>query len=279
MTMRKEIFTPEKKQQIYRLLLYGGAVIVGVWILAPIALIALAALSTPRDLYDIHKVLPTSFTLDHIYKLLFVLGAWQALINSILVALLTIGLSFLLGLPAGYALSRFIFPGRDTLKLLVLTTRMFPVMILAIPLTVLYIQLGLSDTLVGVALAHTSMVLPFVILITSSIFASVPVEYEEAAMIFGLSHAKAFLKVTLPLALPGLAASAIFTFIMSWNEVFVAAILTFTNRTLPAHILTTALASPDYFKFAAGLIMTIPAMIFVFIARKYLVTMWGITLR
>ncbi len=279
MTMRKEIFTPEKKQQIYRLLLYGGAVIVGVWILAPIALIALAALSTPRDLYDIHKVLPTSFTLDHMYKLLFVLGAWQALINSILVALLTIGLSFLLGLPAGYALSRFIFPGRDTLKLLVLTTRMFPVMILAIPLTVLYIQLGLSDTLVGVALAHTSMVLPFVILITSSIFASVPVEYEEAAMIFGLSHAKAFLKVTLPLALPGLAASAIFTFIMSWNEVFVAAILTFTNRTLPAHILTTALASPDYFKFAAGLIMTIPAMIFVFIARKYLVTMWGITLR
>jgi len=279
MTMRKEIFTPEKKQQIYRLLLYGGAVIVSVWILAPIALIALAALSTPRDLYDIHKVLPTSFTLDHMYKLLFVLGAWQALINSILVALLTIGLSFLLGLPAGYALSRFIFPGRDTLKLLVLTTRMFPVMILAIPLTVLYIQLGLSDTLVGVALAHTSMVLPFVILITSSIFASVPVEYEEAAMIFGLSHAKAFLKVTLPLALPGLAASAIFTFIMSWNEVFVAAILTFTNRTLPAHILTTALASPDYFKFAAGLIMTIPAMIFVFIARKYLVTMWGITLR
>jgi len=269
----------QTRYQLQKMLIYGGAVIVSVWVLAPIVLIVLAALAVPKDLYDIHKVIPTSFTLEHIYKLLFVLGAWQALINSIIVALMTIGLSFLLGLPAGYALSRFIFPGRDALKLLILTTRMFPVMILAIPLTVLYIRLGLSDTLIGVALAHTSMVLPFVILITSSIFASVPVEYEEAAMIFGLSHARAFLKITLPLALPGLAAAAIFTFIMSWNEVFVAAILTFTSRTLPAHILTTALASPDYFKFAAGLIMTIPAMIFVFIARRYLVTMWGITLK
>ncbi len=269
----------QTRYQLQKMLIYGGAVIVSVWVLAPIVLIVLAALAVPKDLYDIHKVIPTSFTLEHIYKLLFVLGAWQALINSIIVALMTIGLSFLLGLPAGYALSRFIFPGRDALKLLILTTRMFPVMILAIPLTVLYIRLGLSDTLIGVALAHTSMVLPFVILITSSIFASVPVEYEEAAMIFGLSHARAFLKITLPLALPGLAAAAIFTFIMSWNEVFVAAILTFTSRTLPAHILTTALASPDYFKFAAGLIMTIPAMIFVFVARRYLVTMWGITLK
>ena len=267
------------KSSLYRLLVYGGAVIVCLWFISPIVLIVLAALSVPRDLYDIHKVIPTQFTLEHIYKLLFVLEAWQALVNSIIVALLTIGLSFALGLPAGYALSRFVFPGRDTLKLLILATRMFPVMILAIPLTVLYMRLGLSDTLVGVALAHTSMALPFVILITSSIFASIPVEYEEAAMVFGLSRFGAFLRITMPLALPGLAAAAIFTFIISWNEVFVAAVLTFINRTLPAHILATVLESPDYFKFAAGLIMTIPAMIFVFIARKYLISMWGITLR
>lgn len=275
--MEKARFRVESS--LYRLLVYCGAVIVCVWFISPIVLIMLAALSVPRDLYDIHKVIPTHFTLEHIFKLLFVLGAWQALINSITVALLTIGLSFALGLPAGYALSRFVFPGRDTLKLLILATRMFPIMILAIPLTVLYIRLGLSDTLVGVALAHTSMALPFVILITSSIFASVPVEYEEAAMVFGLSHFGAFLRITMPLALPGLTAAAIFTFIISWNEVFVAAILTFVNRTLPAHILATVLESPDYFKFAAGLIMTIPAMVFMFIARKYLISMWGITLR
>ena len=87
------------------------------------------------------------------------------------------------------------------------------------------------------------------------------------------------MRITLPLALPGLAASAIFSFIMSWNEVFVASILTLTNRTLPAHILNTAMTSPDYFKFAAGTIMAIPAMVFIFFTRKYLITMWGISLK
>ncbi|HIP92758.1 MAG TPA: carbohydrate ABC transporter permease, partial [Thermotoga sp.] len=111
------------------------------------------------------------------------------------------------------------------------------------------------------------------------VFSGISVEYEEAGMIFGLSRFQAFLRITLPLALPGLAASAIFAFIMSWNEVFASSILTLTNRTLPAHILNTAMASPDYFKFAAGTIMALPAMVFIFFIRKYLVSMWGITLK
>jgi multiple sugar transport system permease protein len=123
------------------------------------------------------------------------------------------------------------------------------------------------------------MALPLVILVSSSILSSIAVDYEEAAMIFGLSRLRAFFRITLPLAVPGLAASAIFAFIISWNEVFVAAILTLTNRTLPAHILQTAMASPDYFKFTAGFIMAVPALVFVFFVRKHLVTMWGISLK
>jgi len=98
-------------------------------------------------------------------------------------------------------------------------------------------------------------------------------------MVFGLTRFQAFLRITLPLALPGLAASAIYSFIMSWNEVFVASILTLTNRTLPAHILNTAMTSPDYFKFAAGVMMAVPAMVFIFFTRKYLMSMWGISLK
>jgi len=262
-----------------RLLVYLCATVLVLWIVVPLALIVLFALSSMRDYYDIHKVLPTKFTLKHINELLFDLGAIYSIINSLLVALMTIALSFALGLPAGYALSRYIFPGRDSIKLLVLSMRMFPVMIIAVPLAVLYLRLGLSDTLLGVALAHTTMALPFTIIITSSIFGGVPVEYEEAAMIFGLSRFEAFLKITLPLAAPGLAAASIFTFVISWNEVFVASILTLTNRTLPADILVTVLNSPDPYKFAAGFIMALPSLIFIFIARKYLVTMWGITTR
>ena len=152
-------------------------------------------------------------------------------------------------------------------------------MVLAIPLLIIFMKIGVSDTIWGVALAHTAMVLPMIILISSSILSSISVDYEEAAMIFGLSRIQAFFKITLQLALPGLAASAIFAFIISWNEVFVATILTLTNRTLPAHILRTAMASPDYYKFTAGFIMAVPAMVFIFFVRKHLVTMWGISLK
>lgn len=262
-----------------RMTIYFIAIILSTWVLLPIFLITLAAFSVPSDYYNVHKIVPTSFTFKHVHDLFFTLGAWKATFNSIMVALITIGISFGLGIPAGYSLSRFAFKGRESLKLAVLFIRMFPIMVIGVPLTVFYLNIGLADTLLGVALAHTAMVLPFVILITSSIFSGIPVEYEEAAMIFGLSRTGAFFRTTLPLALPGIAAAAMFAFIMSWNEVFVAAILTLTNRTLPAHILTTALASIDPIKFAAGFIMLLPALIFILLTRKYLMTVWGITLR
>jgi len=269
----------EKTLILKKLVIYALAVIVSSWILVPLALIFISAFAVPEEYYDLTRIIPTSFTLENVNALLFVLKEWKATLNSIIVALLTIAISFALGLPAGYALARYIFPGKDMFKLLIISLRMFPLMIMAIPLTILYLNLGLSDTLLGVAIAHTSLALPFVVLITSSIFVSVPVEYEEAGMIFGLTRFETFFRITLPLILPGLAAAAIFTFVMSWNEVFVASVLTLVNRTLPADILVSVLAAPDPYKFAAGFIMVLPAMIFVFIARKYLVAMWGITLR
>ncbi len=266
------------KYYLVKILIAGGATIAVLWILTPFIIAILYAFTNPADYYSPNIVLPLKYTFEHVQKLL-ALGATKAIFNSVAVALMTIGLSFILGLPAGYAFARYIFPGKDSLKLFIVSLRMFPIMVIAVPLVTLYIRLGLSDTLLGVALAHTAMSLPFVIVITSSIFAGVPKELEEAALIFGLDRKSAFLRITMPLALPGLAAAAIFTFIMSWNEVFIASVLTLTNRTLPAFILTSAMAATDFIKFAAGFIMILPAMIFVFIARRYLITMWGITLR
>lgn len=255
------------------------AVVIGVWFLTPLVLVTISAFALPSDYYQIEKVIPTHFTIKQFDDLFFKLEAWQSTLTSVKVAGLTILFSFALGLPAAYALSRYIFRGKSFLKLLILGTRMFPLMVLAIPLLIIFMKIGVSDTVYGVALAHTAMALPLVILVSSSILSSIVVEYEEAAMIFGLSRLGAFFRITLPLALPGLAASAIFAFIISWNEVFVAAILTLTNRTLPAHILQTAMASPDYFKFTAGFIMAVPALVFIFFVRKRLVTMWGISLK
>ena len=262
-----------------RFFFWFAVVMIALWFLTPIVLIFVAALTPADEYYNPHRIFPTHLTFKHIYELLFVLGGWKATLTSLEVALLAIAISFALGLPAGYAMTRYIFPGKNMIRLSILMTRSVPLIVIAVPLIVIYMEVGLADTVLGVALAHSAMILPFVVLITSSIFSGVSVEYEEAGMIFGMSRFEAFLKITLPLALPGLAASAIFSFIMSWNEVFVASVLTLTNRTLPAHILNTAMTSPDYFKFAAGTLMALPAMVFIFFTRRYLISMWGISLK
>jgi multiple sugar transport system permease protein len=265
--------------RLRRLLTFVVSVLIGLCFLTPLLLITIAAFGTSQDYYQLDKVIPSHFTVSHFHALFFELQGWQSLLNSLRVAGFTIAISFAIGLPASYALSRYVFPGKSALKLLILATRMFPVMIFAIPLLIVYMKIGMSDTIIGVAFAHATMVLPIIILVSASILSSVSVDYEEAAMIFGLSRLQAFFRITLPLALPGLAASAILAFIISWNEVFIATILNLTHRTLPAHIFRTAMDSPDSFKFTAGFIMSVPAVVFIFFARKHLVTMWGISLK
>jgi len=188
-------------------------------------------------------------------------------------------LSIALGAPAGYALSRFDFRGKDAFRILVLMTRAFPLPLLALPLAVMFIRTGLDDTLFGLALVHTTLALPFAVLITFSLFSGIPVELEEAAWTLGCTRLQAFRKVVMPLVLPGLAASAIFAFVISWNEVFAAAVLTIQNKTLTAFLLQSLSESPLHLKFAGGFILILPALIFIFAVRKYLFAMWGIANR
>ena len=158
--------------------------------------------------------------------------------NSLIAASLTMFFSLLLGAPAGYALARFDFNGANAFRLLVLLTRAFPLAILALPLTVIFIRIGLYDTPFGVSLIHTALALPFAALVTAGLFVGIPREFEEAAWVFGCTRLQAFTKVVLPLALPGIAAAAIFAFVISWNEVFAASVLTVRQRTLTAYLLT-----------------------------------------
>lgn len=196
--------------------------------------------------------------------------------SSVLVAVLTMVISISIGALAGYALSRFDFRGKEVFRLLVLLPRAFPLPLLAPPLAVLFIRTGLVDTAFGLALVHTTLAIPFAVLITFSLFADIPVELGEAAWPLGCTRFTAFVKVVLPLILPGIAASAIFAFVISWNEVFPAAVLTIENRTLPAFRLQTLAESLMHLKFAGGFILVVPALIFISAVRKYLLAMWGI---
>ena len=260
--------------------LYASAVVfLCAWVLVPIYFLLINTLSSPEAVNSFPKSFLPEFDMGSLTFFANFGGMIAALKNSVLVAGLTMVMSILIGAPAGYALSRFEFRGKSTFRLLILLTRAFPLPLLALPLAVMFIKTGLDDTVFGLALVHTTLAIPFAVLITFSLFSGIPLELEEAAWTLGCTRLSAFTKVVLPQIQPGITASAIFAFVLSWNEVFAAAVLTNENRTLTAFLLQNLDTSPMHLKFAGGFILVIPALIFIFAVRKYLFAMWGIANR
>ena len=259
-----------------RALLYLVAVLFSLFVLLPIYVMTIAAFSSQEDVYAYpRELLPRHLSTETMSFFIHFGGVTGALKRSVIVAAITLALSLVVGTPAGYALARFAFRGADTVRLSVVATRAFPIVILSIPLAVIFIRWGIDDTVWGVSIAHTALALPFVVLTTSSVFAGVSHELEEAAMTLGCSRASAFVRVALPLALPGLAASAIFVFIISWNEVFASSLLTLRHRTLPAEVLSLLEGAPLNFRFAGGFFLMAPSIVVILVIRRYLFTMWG----
>ncbi len=267
---------PLRRRRLTRAGMYALATAFTVFMAAPLYLIALAAFSRRDDLDAFPKSLvPTSPSTETMRAFLGSTGIVDAFINSMIVGIGTLILSTLLGAPAGYALARYAFRGRDAYQLTILFTRSLPIVILAVPLAVMFANLGLSDALLGIMFVHTVLAMPTTVLLTASIFVSVPKDVEEAALVLGCTPLGAVLRVVLPLALPGIAASSIFTFVLSWNEVFAATILSLTNRTLPAQVLASLQDSPLYYRFAGGFALVVPSMLFILFMRRYLLNMWG----
>jgi multiple sugar transport system permease protein len=263
-----------------RVLFASGLGVLCAWTLVPIYLIFLGALGGPNLVAAWPKpFLPFGMSLGALRYFLDIQGVWMATLYSVEAAVLCMALSILLGIPAGYALARFAFRGALAFRLMVLMTRAFPVAILALPLTVGFIRLGLYDSPIGVGIMHTTLALPFAVLVSASLFQAIPNEFEEAAWVFGCSRPMAFFRVVLPLALPGIAATAIFAFVISWNEVFAASVLTVRHRTLTAYLLSVLAESPLHVQFAGGFLLIVPSVLFVFLVRKHLFAMWGISSR
>lgn len=256
------------------------AIVASLWVLLPIYLVTASAFSAQQAVYEWPKPLwPSPISLETLRFFFGVSGVWRATRNSLVVAALTVVLSALLGTPAGYALARYTFRGQNAYRLMILMTRAFPLAILAIPLAQQFIAAGLYDTPLAVALVHTGLALPFSVLVSASVFLGIPKELEEAAWTLGCTPVGAFQRIVLPLALPGLAAAAVFAFVTSWNEVFAASILTLRERTLSAYLLAVLGEAPLPFRFAGGFFLVVPALIFLFLIRRYLFSMWGIASR
>ncbi len=277
--MSRAVITLAQRQRRTRILLITGASLACLWVALPIYFLLANALSTPEAVNSFPKKWVPGVDLGSIRYLLDYDGVLKSLLNSLAVALLTMVGAISLGAPAGYAMARYEFKGKSGFRMLIMLTRAFPLPLLALPLTVYFIRLGIDDSLVGLALVHTMLALPFSVLITYSLFSGIPVELEEAAWVFGCNKLQAFTRVVLPLAFPGMVASAVFAFIISWNEVFAASVLTVQHRTLTALLLQSLDYAPLHLKFAGGALLVLPAAVFMFLIRKHMFAMWGISNR
>jgi multiple sugar transport system permease protein len=201
----------------------------------------------------------------------------QYLFTSAIVAVLSTVCALVLGTLAAYGLARFRWPQRmnTRLSLWILSTRMFPPIVTAIPLFLLMRDLFLLDSIAALVIAYTGFNLPFVVWMMRGFFLELPKELEEAALIDGDSRLGALWRVILPLAAPGLAATAVFCLIVCWNEFLFALILTQTDAamTLPVGIAgrVTQYEIEWGVMSAAGAVAMIPIMVFALAVQRYLV--------
>lgn len=203
--------------------------------------------------------------------------AVPALIRSLQIAAMTILISLTIGGSAGYAFARYIFKGRDALKFSVLFVRMFPGVAIAMPMVIILANMGFYDKPIGLSLVFSVGAIALTVWITASIFMGIPVSLEEAAQVFGATKFQAFIRITLPLAFPGLAAASMYAFLGAWNETVSSIILTTFNPTFSVIVYQTVLGAVGQVNLAAagGLVMALPAIIFTLFIRKYINQMWG----
>ena len=208
----------------------------------------------------------------------WLLGDWLfaiQLFNSLIISLITacIGLTF--SCTAAYAMSRFVFPGKDAGMSFFLVTQMFPGVVMAIPLYILMSKLNLLNSSFGLALVYSATAVPFCTWNLKGYFDTIPKDIEDAARMDGASQWVIFTKIVLPLSKPALAVTALFSFMTAWNEFILAAtfISDKTAYTLPVLLNSFVGAQgTEWGKFAAGaIIASLPVVILFFILQKHLV--------
>lgn len=224
---------------------WGLLLIYLVFTLLPILWLFLSTIQTQASLLTLPpRIIPSNVTLGN-YVDIFKPAAFGqnsgestfvlALRNSIIVCAGTTVVAMFFGTLAAYAFARFNLPHKRTLLLIVLGSQLLPAVSLIIPLFRMFKTAALLDSLLALVLAYSTFSMPFVVWIMAGYFQSVPRELEEAARIDGASRFQAFLRVALPLARPGLGATAIFTLLNAWDEFFFALIFTssYASKTLP----------------------------------------------
>ncbi|WP_051973517.1 carbohydrate ABC transporter permease, partial [Cryobacterium sp. MLB-32] len=223
-----------RKPRAYKIFRVVALTLVVLLFIAPLAWMVIASLKTNVDIYDASKTVFFTPTLDNYDNVLSRNNYFGFIFNSFWVALLSTIFSLLIGVPAAYAMSRFTM---HRSALVVLMARIIPGVSLLVPWYFIFANMRMVGGFGVLILSHMFVALPLIVYIMISYFDSTPLELEEQAQVDGLTHIGAFLRITLPLSVPGLATAGILSFIFSWNNFMFALVLSGANtKTLPVAI-------------------------------------------
>jgi arabinogalactan oligomer/maltooligosaccharide transport system permease protein len=239
----------------------------------PVLWVLVTSFKPTKDAYS--TALVRNFTVtNYVHVLDSKFPRW--FLNSVIVAALTMLIGVFIAATCGYAMSRFRFPGYRPLMWLFLLTQMFPVAILIVPIYNIMTRLGLIDTYWALILAYCTIAVPFCAYLLKGYFDTVPVEIDEAGRVDGLTPFGAFWRLIVPLARPGLAVTAFYTFLTAWGEVaYASKFMTSENKyTLPFGMQTyVGQFKTEWGDLAAASIMvTVPALVVFYVVQKYLVS-------
>jgi len=261
-----------------RILKTGLLVLALVAALAPVYWMITISLKTEIDQFAIPpKWFAFTPTLQHYYDAFVTRSFAQYLLTSAIVAVVSTACALVIGTLAAYALARFRLPYSldRKLALWILSTRMFPAIVTAVPLFLMMRDLRLLNTKLALIVVYTGFNLPFVVWMMRGFFAEVPRDLEEAALVDGDSRLGALVRVVLPLVTPGLAATAVFCLIVCWNEFLFALVLTQTDAAMTLPVGIAGRVTQYEIKWgvmsAAGVVAMVPILIFALAMQRYLV--------
>jgi multiple sugar transport system permease protein len=245
--------------------------------IGPIVWTVLTSLKTEGEIVsrDFH-FLPTSLTFENYVTLWERSGYPHLLLHSAIVTGMTVLMSLTIGTVAAYSISRYRFPGRSSLMIFYLVIRMFPFTLLLIPLFIMLRNLSLFDTHFGLALTYTTFLLPLCVWMLKGFFDGIPPDLEEASRVDGSTRLGGLIRIVLPLARQGIAATTVFIAIGAWNEYVWALLLTTANgaRTWPVglQLMVGEFQMPWGVLSASGIISIIPVIIGFAIVQRALVS-------
>jgi len=267
------------KRCLTKVLLYPGIVFALFLANFPIVWTVMTSFKTDLDAFASPPVVIFKPTLVHWHEVLIERGFMNLILNSLVISTGAVALALLVGTPAAYSFARFKTKARNNLLSWIISWRIFPPVVVVIPLFVMFKSLDLVDTHISMILVYALFNIPFVVLMMKGFFEEIPTELEESALVDGCSRLGVFRRISLHIAKPGLTATAIFTFIQSWNEFLVAYLLTrgyAATVTIGAVGFVTDRAVYWGEICTAATAIMIPMLILGIILRKYLVM--GITL-